>query len=61
MRYYDPAAKNSPITEERARIMSRAIDAGADCAFLAREFNTTSKAVQKAVMRYRRARGRVVA
>lgn len=59
MSYYEPTAKNSPITEERARIMARAMDAGINCAYLAREYNTTRKAVQKAVWRYNRAHKRV--
>lgn len=42
--YYDPAARVSRITPERARIM-------------AREYNTTASAVNRAVLRYRKAKG----
>ena len=55
--YYDPAARVSRITPERARIMARALDAGVPSELLAREYNTTASAVNRAVLRYRKARG----
>lgn len=57
MAYYDPAARVSRITPERARIMSRALDAGVPSEILAREFNTTIGAVTRAVLRYRKGNG----
>ena len=45
--YYDPAARVSRITPERARIMARALDAGVPSEILAREFNTTIGAVMQ--------------
>jgi len=55
--YYDPAARVSRITQERARIMSRALDAGVPSEILAREYNTTAGAVNRAVLRYRKGKG----
>ena len=55
--YYDPAARVSRITPERARIMARALDSGVSSELLAREFNTTASAVNRAVLRYRKGKG----
>lgn len=57
MAYYDPAARVSRITPERARIMARALDAGVPSELLAREYNTTASAVNRAVLRYRKWKG----
>lgn len=56
--WYEPAADVSIITRERVRIMDRAVRSGVDVRLLAREYNTNTNAVRKAISRYRRELGR---